>query len=121
MKKVLIIEDDDFLLDLEATKINKSGYEVLVAKTGEEALQKILEPGIDIILLDLVLPNYDGFDILKKIREGETTKKIPVIIFSNLSESKDVEKATGLGINKFMVKSNFSLEELISEINKILA
>ena len=116
MKKVLIIEDDSFLLDLEAGKIKKNGYDVIVAQTGADGMKKINEEGVAIILLDLLLPNFDGFEILKKIREGETTKKIPVIVFSNLSENKDIEKAMKLGATKFMVKSNFSLEELIDEI-----
>jgi len=116
MKKVLIIEDDAFLLDLEASKIKKNGYDVLVAQTGEDGMKKISEQGVNIILLDLLLPNYDGFEILKRIKEGESTKNIPVIVFSNLAEAKDMEKAVSLGANKFMVKSNFSLEELIDEI-----
>lgn len=120
MKRVLIVEDDEFLQGLEATKIKNSGYEVLSAQTGEDAMKKIMEPNIDIILLDLLLPNFDGFEILKKIKETESTKNIPVIIFSNLSETKDVEKAISLGATKFMVKSNFSLEELIDHINSLV-
>lgn len=120
MKKVLIIEDDSFLLELEATKIKKNNYEILTAQTGEDGMKKILEPGVSIILLDLLLPNFDGFEILKKIKETEATKKIPVIVFSNCAEQKDVDKAIGLGATRFMVKSNFSLEELIEEINKYL-
>ncbi len=119
MKKVLIIEDDSFLQGLEATKIIKSGYEVSSAQTGEEAMKKITEPGIDVILLDLLLPDFDGFQILQKIKETEATKNIPVIIFSNLSETKDIEHAISLGATKFMVKSNFSLEELIEQIKKL--
>lgn len=120
MKKVLIIEDDSFLLDLEAAKIKKNNYDVLVAQTGEDGIKKIKEPDIGIILLDLLLPNFDGFEILKTIRANELTKKIPVIVFSNCAEQKDVEKAMQLGANKFMVKSNFSLEELIDEIGKFI-
>lgn len=120
MKRVLIIEDDDFLQGLEAKKILDSGYDVLSAQTGDDALSKINEPNIDIILLDLLLPNFDGFEILKKIKGNEKTKHIPVIVFSNLSEEKDVEKATELGAEKFMVKSNFSLEELMDEIKKLV-
>lgn len=119
MKKVLIIEDDEFLQNLEATKIIKSGYEVISVGKGEEAMEKIAEPGIDIIILDLLLPNFDGFEILKKIKETEKTKDIPVIIFSNLSENKDIEKAVSLGATKFMVKSNFSLEELINHVKQL--
>ncbi len=121
MKKVLIIEDDSFLQGLEATKIIKSGFSVIAAQTGEEAMTKIMEPGINIILLDLLLPNFDGYEILKKIRETEITKNIPVIVFSNLSEEKDIKKASELGATEIMVKSNFSLEELIGHMNKILA
>lgn len=118
MKKVLIIEDDAFLLDLEAAKIKKNGYDVIVAQTGEEGMKKISEQGVDIVLLDLLLPNFDGFEILSKIRSDETTKKLPVIVFSNCAEQKDVDKAMQMGATKFMVKSNFSLEELIEEIGK---
>ena len=120
MKKVLIIEDDGFLQNLEATKIIKSGYEVISAGTGEDAMKKIIEPGIDIIILDLLLPNFDGFEILKKIKETDTTKNIPVIVFSNLSENADIEKAVSLGATKFMVKSNFSLEELVDHIKQLV-
>lgn len=120
MKKILIVEDDSFLQGLEATKMIKSGYDVISAQTGEEAMEKIMEPGIDIILLDLLLPNFDGFEILKKIKTTESTKNIPVIIFSNLSETKDIEKAISLGATKFMVKSNFSLEELIEQVKKLV-
>ncbi len=120
MKKVLIIEDDSFLLDLEAAKIKKNNYDVLVAQTGEDGMKKIKEPDLGIILLDLLLPNYDGYEILKKVRADESTKKIPVIVFSNCAEQKDIDKAMELGANKFMVKSNFSLEELVEEMGKLI-
>lgn len=120
MKKVLIVEDDSFLQGLEAKKLTKSGFEIITASTGEEAMQKINEPDINIILLDLILPNYDGFEILKKIRSTEKIKNIPVIVFSNLSEEKDVKKSKELGATDFMVKSNFTLDELIQRINSTL-
>ena len=120
MRKILIIEDDSFLSGLEVSKLKKENYSVTVAGTGDEGMKKITEPGVDLILLDLILPKFDGFDILKKIQETESLKKIPVIVFSNLSEEKDVEKARKLGAADFMVKSNFTLDELIARINKIL-
>lgn len=119
MKKVLIIEDDSFLLGLEATKLKNSGYEILSASNGEQAVEKIKEPGISVILLDLILPNFDGFDLLKKIRTNEITKNIPVIVFSNLSEQKDLKKAQELGASKFMIKSNVTLDELVNDIEEI--
>lgn len=120
MKKVLIVEDDSFLQGLEAKKLTKAGFEILTASTGDEAMQKINEPGVNIILLDLVLPNYDGFEILKKIRSTENIKNIPVIVFSNLSDEKDIKKSKDLGATDFMVKSNFTLDELIERINSLL-
>ena len=120
MKKVLIVEDDSFLQGLEAGKLKKEGYEVITASSGEEAMKKISEPDIAIILLDLILPNYDGFEILKKIKENEATKNTPVIVFSNLSEENDVKKSQEMGATDFMVKSNFTLEELVDRISKIL-
>lgn len=120
MKKVLIIEDDSFLQGLEAAKLKKENYDIVVASTGEEGMEKIKEPGIDLILLDIILPQFDGFEILKRVREIENTKNIPVIVFSNLSEEKDIEKAKALGATDFMVKSNFTLDELVEHINKVL-
>ncbi len=119
-KTVLIIEDDNFLQGLEAKKLKKEGYEVLTASNAVEAF-KVLDAKqkIHLILLDILLPDVDGFGILEKIRKDDVMSKIPVIIFSNLSEEKDIEKATKLGISEFMVKSNFTLDELAEKI-KIL-
>ena len=120
MKKVLIVEDDSFLQGLEANKLEEKSFKVITASTGEEALHKIHEPEIDLILLDLLLPNFDGFEILKKVRATEKIKSIPVIVFSNLSEDNAISKSKELGATDFMVKSNFTLDELVERINSIL-
>jgi DNA-binding response OmpR family regulator len=121
MKKILIIEDDIFLQNLEANKLKKDNYEIITAGTGDEAMEKISVENIDLILLDLILPGIDGFDVLQKIKETESLKKVPVIVFSNLSEEKDIKRAREMGAVDFMVKSNFSLNELAEHINKFLA
>jgi DNA-binding response OmpR family regulator len=105
---------------MEASKLKKAGYEIVTASNGEEGMTKISEEGVGLILLDIILPQFDGFEILKKVREVEDTKNLPVIVFSNLSEDKDIKKANDLGANDFMVKSNFTLDELVEHINKIL-
>lgn len=120
MRKVLVVEDDSFLQGLEVSKLHKEGYEVSSASTGDEGMEKIFESDLDLILLDLILPKFDGFDILKKVKSEENLKNIPVIVFSNLSEEKDIKKAKELGAIDFMVKSNFTLDELVEHINKIL-
>ena len=120
-KSILIIEDDLFLQGLEATKLKKEGYEILTAINSVEAF-KIIDSKIklDLILLDLLLPDVDGFMILEKIREDKTLLTIPVIVFSNLSEDKDIKRAQKLGINEFMVKSNFTLDELAKKIKSLI-
>ncbi len=120
MAKILIIEDDTFLQGLETSKLKKDGHEIVAASTGEEGMKKILEPGISLVLLDLVLPSFDGFEILKKIRETESIKALPVLVFSNLSEDADVKKAQSLGATDYMVKSNFTLDELAEKIKHLV-
>ncbi len=119
-KKILIVEDDTFLKGLSATKLSKDGFEVVTAGNAEEADKILTESIPDFVLLDLVLPGTDGFGILKKIRENPKMKNTPVIIFSNLAEDKDIAKAKELGANDFMIKSNFTLDELSDKIKQIL-
>lgn len=120
MAKILIVEDDAFLQGLEVAKLHKLGHEIITASTGEEGMQKINETGIQLVLLDLILPSFDGFDILKKIRETEGIKTLPVLVFSNLSEDKDIKRAQELGATEFMVKSNFTLDELAEKIKTLV-
>jgi len=120
-KTILIIEDDDFLSGLEATKLKKRGYEVLTAASGADALKLIdSKVKIDLILLDLLLPDIDGFMVLEKIRDNRALRPIPTIVFSNLSEEKDIEHVKKLGISNFMIKSNFTLDELVERVKELV-
>ena len=120
-KTVFIIEDEMFLQGLEATRLKNEGYDILTAANGEE-VNKIFEnkPKIDLVLLDLMLPDIDGFTILEKIRQNENFKDLKVIIFSNLSEEKDVERGKKLGATDFMVKSNFDLGQLTEKVKELI-
>jgi len=121
LKTVFIIEDDIFLQGLEATKLKKEGFDIQTASNSKEVISVIgRKIKIDLILLDLMLPEVDGFEILKMIRKEKTLEKTPVIIFSNLSEEKDIEKAKKLGISEFMVKSNFNLDELAKKVKELI-
>ena len=120
-KTILIVEDDTFLQGLEATKLKKEGYDILTAVDSVEAFKIIDEKKkIDLILLDLLLPQVDGFMILEKIRQEKALLTIPVIVFSNLSEEKDIKRATKLGISEFLVKSNFTLDELAKKVKDLI-
>ncbi len=120
-KTIFIIEDDLFLQGLEATKLKKEGFEIETAASGKDVSVVLAKkPKIDLILLDLMLPDMDGFEILKMVRKEPPFLNTPVIVFSNLSEEKDIEKAKSLGINEFMIKSNFNLDELTSKVRELI-
>ena len=120
-KTIFIVEDDLFLQGLEATKLKKEGFSVITAGSGKDVSDKIAKkPTIDLILLDLMLPDMDGFEILKMIRKESSFLNTPVIVFSNLSEDKDIEKAKSVGITEFMIKSNFNLDELTDKVRELI-
>ena len=120
-KTILIVEDDIFLQGLEATKLKKEGYDIQNAANAAEAY-KIFDSKtpIDLMLLDLMLPDIDGFTILEKVRHDPVMKDLPVVVFSNLSEEKDIERAKKLGISEFMIKSNFNLDELTKKVRELI-
>ena len=120
-KKILMVEDDSFLQGLASTKLQKDGFALLVAGDSDEA-SKILETEVpDLIILDIILPGgTDGLGILKKVRENIKTARTPVIMFSNMSDDINIKKAKELGANEFMVKSNFTLDELSQKITELL-
>lgn len=116
-KKVLLVEDDTFLQGISATKLAKEGYTVITAGTAEDAIKKLAD-NPDILLLDLVLPGGDGYSVLQAMKETGVT--LPVIVFSNLTTDEDVAKAKEMGAKEYMVKSNFTLDELIEKIKVYL-
>ena len=120
MAKILVVEDDQFLRELIVQKLTNEKYEVLEASDGQHAITMVQEEHPDLVLLDLILPGVDGFEVLRKIREGTTTKAIPVIILSNLGEKEDIEKGKKLGATDYLIKAHFTPGEVVSRIKGIL-
>ena len=120
MKKILIVEDDKFLRELIVQKLNKEGYNVSEAIDGEEGIKKIKEKKPDLVLLDLILPGIDGFEVLTKMKEDSTLSSIPVIILSNLGQKDDVEKGLKLGAVDYLIKAHFTPGEIIEKIKFVL-
>ena len=120
-KTIFIIEDEIFLQGLEAMRLTKEGYTVLTAVNGAEA-NKIIDSKvkIDLVLLDLMLPDIDGFTILEKFRKNKDLHDVKIVIFSNLSEENDIERAKKLGISDFMIKSNFDLGQLAMKVKELV-
>lgn len=117
---ILIIEDDKFLRELLSRKLENSGFSISVAIDGKEALKKIKEEEYKIILLDLVLPGIDGFEILRQIKKDPKASKVQVIILSNLGQQEEVEKGLKLGAADYLIKAHFTPDEIISKIENIL-
>ena len=115
-KKILIVEDDEFLRSLTAKRLEKEGYHIEVAVDGENAVATLEKYHPDLILLDLLLPGLDGFEVLKKIRANEAVKATPVIVFSNLGQKEDIEKAKAIGVEDFLIKANFTLDDVVAKI-----
>ena len=120
MAKILIVEDDKFLRELITQKILKEGYQVIGAVNGEEGVAKTKEVKPDLVLLDLILPGIDGFEVLRQIKEDPETSKVPVIILSNLGQKDDVERGVQLGASDYMVKAHFTPGEIVAKIKAIL-
>ncbi len=118
--KVLIIEDDKFLSELISTKLDKEGYEVDIALDGETGLTKIKEGKPTIILLDIMLPGIDGFEVLEKMQADEASKNIPVVILSNFGQEEKVERGLTLGAKDYLVKANFTTGEIVEKIKSTL-
>lgn len=120
-KEILMVEDDNFLREIFAKQlVSNTDYKFVGVSNAEEAFKYMEDNTPNIIILDLVLPRINGYEILEKIRSNPRTKDVPVIIFSNLYEKKDIERASELGIVDFMIKSNNSIEELIDRVKSIL-
>ncbi|OGI26972.1 MAG: hypothetical protein A2359_04420 [Candidatus Moranbacteria bacterium RIFOXYB1_FULL_43_19] len=115
-KKILVIEDDRSLQNALLEIISQEGFESESALDGEEGIAKIKTFKPDLILLDIILPKKDGFEVLEEIKKDETLKNIPVLILTNLEEVDNVQKALDLGATNYMVKSDFSLKDVVEKI-----
>lgn len=120
MKKILIVEDDKFLRELIARKLIKEDFEVSEAVDGEEGIKKIIEEKPDLILLDLILPGIDGFEVLARMKKESALSSIPVIILSNLGQKDDVEKGLKMGAVDYLIKAHFTPGEIIEKIKVAL-
>jgi len=121
MKLILLVEDDPFVVDIYTKKLTEAGFSVEVAQDKEEVFKKISEKKPDLLLLDIVLPNIEGWDLLKEIKEDLTFQDLKVAILSNLGQKSDVEKGMKLGATRYFIKAHYTPSQVVEEIKKILA
>ena len=118
MSKILLIEDEEIMIELLQRKLAQEGYEVLVARDGEEGLRLMKENWPNLVLLDIILPKMNGFDVLNEINKNLSLKKIPIIIISNSGQPVELKKALRFGVKDWLIKTEFEPQELLEKVIK---
>ncbi|MCD4762252.1 response regulator [bacterium] len=118
--KILLIEDDPFLLSMYSTKFELEGFRIITAEDGEKGLRLALTVDPSIILLDILLPKMNGFDVLEKLKADDKGKDIPVILLTNLNQKDEIERAMSMGADDYLIKAHFLPSEVVEKIMKIL-
>jgi DNA-binding response OmpR family regulator len=119
MQRILVIEDDRFLRKAAEAALRRHGYTVLTALDGETGLAVARVEHPDLVLLDLIMPGMQGFEVLKLLKEDASTSSIPVIILSNLGQDSDVKKALEAGAVDYLVKANLALDTLVGRVKAL--
>ena len=118
--RIILAEDDDFLREICETKLKKEGFVVSAACDGAEALALIEKENPEIILLDVIMPKMDGFEVLKSIKKIPEKASIPVIMLTNLGQTSEIEKGFALGAEDYIIKAHFTVGEIIEKVREIL-
>ncbi len=121
MPKILIVEDDPFLSEMYAIKLTQEKFEVEFASDGKEALAKAKETLPDLVLLDIVLPKLDGFEVLARMKKEPVLAKTKIIALTNLGQKEEIEKGLALGADDYIIKAHFTPTEVINKVKQILA
>lgn len=119
--KILVIEDDKFLRELAIQKLEKDGIDVSAAMDGEQGILLAEKVVPDAVLLDILLPGIDGFEVLKRLRANPVFTNTRVVMLSNFGQKEDIEKAEAAGADKFLIKANFTLDEILAVVQEVLA
>jgi DNA-binding response OmpR family regulator len=118
--KILLIEDDPFLSSMYTTKFESDNFIVTAAEDGDKGLAMAEAENPNIILLDIMLPKMDGFEVLKKIKSNPRISQIPVILLTNLNQKEEIEKGMNLGAADYLIKAHFLPSEVVEKIKEIL-
>lgn len=120
MVTILIVEDEPTLNKALNEFLAEAGFATLSASDGEEAVKLAKAENPKLILLDIILPKKDGYEVLDELKADEKTKKIPIILLTNLESAEDIQKAFDKGATTYLVKSNYKLEDVLGKIKEIL-
>lgn len=118
--KILIIEDDKALQRALSNRFEQEGFKILAATDGETAIRMVEELHPDLIILDIIIPKKNGFEVMEEVSKRPEISSIPVVVLSNLENTKDIEKMMSLGAKAYLVKANYSLDEVVEMARKFL-
>lgn len=118
--KILLAEDDRFLRKAATARLRQRGFTILTAEDGEEALRVARAEAPDLVLLDLIMPKMQGFEVLRALKADPATASIPVMVLSNLGQEHDVARTTEAGAVAYLVKANLSLDELVQRVEAVV-
>ncbi|MFH0930174.1 MAG: response regulator [Candidatus Moraniibacteriota bacterium] len=118
-KKILIVEDDNFVAEVYLAKLSEMGYETILAQNGEEGLAELKKGKIDLILLDILMPIMNGIEMLEEVKKNEEWKNIPVILLTNIGEKESIQKVREMGVKNYLIKSHFTPAEVIEKVESV--
>jgi DNA-binding response OmpR family regulator len=118
--KVLIVEDEEMLVNMYISKFEKEGFDPIKALNGKQGLELAEKEKPEIILLDVIMPEMDGFMVLKELKSNSKTKSIPVIMLTNLGQDEDIKKGNELGAKDYLVKANLTPAQVVEKVKEIL-
>lgn len=120
-KQILVVEDDQFLRGLMVKKLESEDFDVMQAVDGESGLRLAREKKPDLILLDLVLPGIDGFEVLKQLKADSDTADMQVVVLSNLGQKDDIDRALSLGAKDYLIKAHFTPGDIVEKVKVLLS
>ena len=117
---ILLIEDDPMLIDIYTTKFTEAGFEVKVADSGGKALSLLSKVSPSVIVMDIVLPHVDGWELLRAAQKQENLRNTKIIVLSNLGQKEEIEKGISLGADRYLIKAHFTPSQVVEEIKDLL-
>ena len=119
-KRILLVEDEEFIRDIYKRQLEKAGYVVDGFRSGQEALASLSQINYDLALLDIMLPDMNGLEILKKMKQNVVTKVIPVVMLTNLGQEEIIKEGFTLGAQGYLIKASYTPDQVVLEVNNIL-
>ena len=119
-KRILIVEDEPFLVEMYKARFEQEGYKVEVAFNGMTVVESVKKNKPDIVLLDIVMPEQDGYAVLRELKSRKDLRFTPVLVFSNLAQDEEIEKGMKLGADKYFIKSEYTPSQLVQEVEKMI-